>query len=78
MEQDAIGRIDVLRIIVAERPPAETDQVALRVVDGEHEAIAEAIVDPFLLQFALDAEACTEDFLSTKALFKKIFIRGGK
>ena len=43
---EALGLVgvDVLGLVVAQRPPAEADQPARGVVDGEHQPVAEAVV----------------------------------
>src|SRR4029079_8658652 len=42
--QGCLGRVEVLRLLVAERAPAERHDPSLLVPDGEHQAVAEAIV----------------------------------
>src|SRR3989344_551157 len=72
----AIGGIDVLGIILAQRSSAKTDQVPLRIAYREHNAIAKSIVDPLLLQLLLHAESRSHDFRSAVSFFKKMRVRG--
>jgi len=43
-EHRRLGRIEVLGLAAVEHAPAEADDAPAHVVDGEHDAIAEAVV----------------------------------
>jgi len=44
VEQRGFRRIEVFRLPLVEHPAAEADSLALDVLDGEHDAVAEAVV----------------------------------
>ena len=43
-KQRPLGRVEVLGFPLSQHPPAEADDLAARVADGKHDALAEAVV----------------------------------
>ena len=56
VEHGGFGGVEVLRLVVAEHAAAEGDDAAAAVADGEHHAVAEAVVDAAVLG-VLDQQA---------------------
>ena len=64
VEQRGLGRVQILRRIVAERAATEADSAAARVADREHHAVAEAVVGAAAaVAFALDQQAGVDRML---------------
>src|SRR5690606_25896429 len=47
VEQRRLGRIEVLRLALADHAPAEGDHAPARIADREHQPVAEAVVMAF-------------------------------
>jgi len=72
MEQRGFRRIEVFRLPLAEYPAAEADDLALDVLDGEHDAVAEAVVAPIV---AIDDQAGGREGVR-RVIGKNLFQRG--
>src|SRR5215204_1499236 len=61
VENDRLGRVEILGIAIAHRSPAKSDHYPLGIAYREEEAIAEAVV--MSARIALRHETCINQFL---------------
>ena len=83
MEDRRLGRVEIFRPRLArERPPAESDQPSARILDREHDAVAETVIGradlsgsisrPHSIRSPTGAPAVTSSSFSAVAAFRRI------
>src|SRR3989344_1292541 len=66
--------VDVLCITFAERAAAEGNESPLVIMDGEHDAVAEAVVNFPFLEILLNTEPRLHDLTLRKTLLEEMFV----